>query len=166
MPYPELQVNTFSREDQQSLFLGNKRTVLSTAATLTAAQSGTILAGNTLTGTLWTLPAATAANTGVSFELTCTVANTSGALKVIGATSADLFFGSVQSGIDATTPSATAGPKVFVAGASDYAVSMNGTTSGGLRGTHLRFVCGGLNVWIVSGNVAASGTIITPFAAS
>lgn len=165
-PQPELQSNSFSREDSITLFARNQRPVIATAATLTAAQSGSILEGNSLTGTLWTLPAATVANLGVRFELMVGLANTSGALKVIGATSADLFFGAVHSGIDATTPSATAGPKVFVAGGSDYAISMNGTTTGGLRGTHIIFVCGGLNQWLVSGLVTASGTIATPFAAS
>ena len=166
MPYPEQQVNAFSREDSLTVFQQARRTVVTTAATLTAAQTGTILAGNSLTGTLWTLPAATAANAGVTFELTVLLANTSGSLKVIGASSADLFVGSISMGVDATTPSATAGPKFFIAGASDYAIAMNGTTTGGLKGTNVRFVCLGLNAWAVSGNVAGSGTIATPFAAS
>jgi hypothetical protein len=52
--------------------------------------------------------------------------------------------------------------KVFVATASDK-IDMNGSTTGGLVGTHFRIVSDGA-VWNVSGLNTSSGSEATPFA--
>jgi hypothetical protein len=54
----------------------------------------------------------------------------------------------------------------FFPGATDSAIVMAGTTNGGLKNTVITVVALNGTQWVVDGTVFASGTIITPFAAS
>ena len=51
-------------------------------------------------------------------------------------------------------------------GSTHVAVSMNGTTTGGLLGTKLRFTCLSATRWMVEGIVRGSGTVSNSFATS
>ena len=140
-----------------------KQNVITAAATLTAAQSGSLCIMSDLTGTLYTLPAA---SVGLNFTFFVSVTNTSGAHKVI--TPASVFLvGAIDYGVLDTTPAANPGPKFTSAdGTTIRSISMNGTTTGGLFGTAFTVVCISSTQWAIQGQVIASGTISTPFATS
>lgn len=130
---------------------------------LTTAQSGAVCMFNAIAGNVFTLPAATSANKGVTFTFIQTATVTSNAATIQGATSSDLFV--VGSGI--TQIKGTATPTVAYYspnGSSNYKVSGNGTTTGGIIGDRYTVTCLGLNQWLVDGRQSASGTVATPFA--
>jgi len=51
-------------------------------------------------------------------------------------------------------------------GSTHVAVSMNGTTTGAVKGTKLRFTCLSATNWLVQGVIQGTGTVATPFATS
>lgn len=152
--------NTLPAQQTQNI----KRLVLSSAQTLVTAQSGALCLWNLAAGFTYTLPTTTAADVGVWYDFVVTVSATSVAHKVIAGTGQYLI-GILHQGLLDTTPGANPGPKLFAAGATDIAVSMAGTTTGGLIGTRIRLECLG-TTWAINGVVVASGTIATPFATS
>lgn len=161
-PNPQYQVGFVGDPSQ---YLLQKRTVLNAAATLTVAQSGALCLWNLAAGFTYTLPTLTANDVGTYYDLQVVVSATSVAHKVI-AGAGQYLVGVLHQGILDTTPAANPGPKIYAAGATDIAVSMAGSTTGGLVGTRIRVeACPGLT-WAISGIVVASGTIATPFATS
>jgi hypothetical protein len=127
-------------------------------ATLIADDSGKTYAFNRAAGVVVTLPAA---KVGLRFKFIVGTSVTSNAYKVIAPAATSLFTGVVL--LVGGTSGAVAG---FVPGASDYAITMNGSTLGGLLGTQFELVCVSATQWIITGVVAGSGTLATPFAAS
>ncbi len=161
MPNPEYQANAYARDE----VLTKRRQILNAAATLTAAQSGALCLWNLAAGFTYTLPTLTANDVGTYYDFQVTVSATTVAHKII-AGAGQYLVGVLHEGILDTTPAANPGPKLYAAGASDIAVSMAGTTTGGLIGTRIRVeACPGLT-WAISGIVVASGAIATPFATS
>lgn len=158
--------NTFGRADLLTLFRKNKADLITAAATLTVAQSGSVCLFNLAAGFLYTLPVITAADLGTRFRFIVTVSATSVAHKVI--TPASVFLiGQLLEGILDTTPAANPGPKFYTAdGSASRSVSMAGTTTGGLIGTDFNVIAISTTQWALSGVVAASGTIATPIATS
>lgn len=142
-----------------------RRQVITAAATLTTAQSGALCLWNLAAGFTYTLPTLTANDVGTYYDFQVTVSATSVAHKVIAA-AAQYMIGVLHQGILDTTPAANPGPKLFAAGGTDIAVSMAGTTTGGLIGTRIRLEAATASTWAISGIVVASGTIATPFATS
>lgn len=127
-------------------------------ATLTAAQSGSIVLFDRAAGIVYTLPAPTA---GLNFTFLVTVSVTSNNYKVITDAGTTLLIGAVT---EATSGGAAS---VFVGnGTTHIATLMNGTTTGGLQGTALYFYATGTAQWAVDGINVASGTIATPFSAT
>lgn len=107
-------------------------------------------------GIVFTLPAPVP---GLVYDLVATVSVTSNSYKII-TSSASVFL------IGAATILAT-GSTVFSAdGTTHRAVTMNGTTTGGLRGSTIRFLCVSPTQWLVDGNLIGSGTQATPFTTS
>ena len=158
---------TFSRDEMLALFNRRVNPIVSAAATLTVAQSGSICLLNAAAGILYTLPVITAADVGVNFRFVQTVTITSGAAKVITGAASSFLLGSVFQAIEATTPGANPGPKDFVFnGSTHVAISMNGTTSGGVIGTDFTVTALSPTQWFIQGYVKASGTIETPAATS
>lgn len=147
---------------------GTKRTVLSAATTLTAAQSGALCTWPAAAGFTYTLPIITAGNVGMWFEFLCTITNTSGVCKVITGQATDLIVGGVHTGVIATTPAANPGPKFFEFATDKVACNMGGadTTSGGVVGSRIRLEAVALLKWAITGNIIAAGTIVTPAATS
>ena len=129
--------------------------------TLTAAQSGSKCISDAAAGTKWILPPAIANNIGVYFEFYVGVTVTSNSFDVEGATSADLF---VAEGCIFQTKAATDGAYYSPNGSSNYKLTSNGTTTGGIVGDKYVVECIGLNKWLVTGMQSASGTVATPFA--
>lgn len=128
--------------------------------TLTQAQSGALVLFNKADGATVTLPAAPTVGTFYDFVVGTTITG-SNAVIVTGASC--FIAGALSAGIDATTPGTNPGPKYWVMnGSSHTTITMNGTTTGGYIGTHLRYVAVSPTVWAVTGNLFSSGTIATP----
>lgn len=129
-------------------------------STLTTAQSGSTVLFDRAAGIVYTLPAATVANVGVTYTFITTVSITSNAAEVDAASSSDLIIGAIlMDKASATTPQSFTSN-----GSSNYKISSNGTTTGGLKGSQFTLTCVGLNTWAISGICYGSGTLSTPFA--
>lgn len=134
------------------------------AATLVAANSGSLNVFSTLTGDLFTLPTPAP---GLQFNFFVAIANTSGAHKVITSGAAIYLLGAIVQNTVAATPAANDGPKTFTFnGTTHVAISMNGTTTGGLPGTSFSIRYYSATQWLIEGLVVASGIIATPAATS
>lgn len=125
----------------------------------TAAQSGGTFLLNRAAGTVVTLPPPVA---GLRYTFIVLTSVTSNSYKVI--TSAGTVF--LQGTILVTKASDGTTLAVFGDAATHIAVTMNGTTTGGLVGTRLTFECLNGTEWEVTGTDNGSGTIATPFATS
>lgn len=134
-----------------------------TARTLLAADSGSLNKFDSAAGITYTLPSPVV---GLQYDFITTVLQTSSAHVVITSGAGIYLLGAIAmfSGND-VTPSATLGPKMFLAdGTSFVKYTSNGTTTGGGIGTWLRFICLSSTQWFVNGVVKSpSGTIATPF---
>ena len=137
------------------------REVIETAAatTLTAQQSGALVLMDAAAGYTITLPTPIA---GMFFDFVQTVTQTSGTQKIITSASTVYILGEVL-----TFTTATASPAGFAFdGTSHIAYTSNGTTTGGIIGTKMRFTALSTTVWLVEGVVVGSGTIATPASTS
>ena len=139
--------------------MARKRVIeLEADATLSKNQSGSLVVFNKAAGVVATLPNA---GRGLEFEFVVRTDVTSNAYKVIGDDSASMQgVVSVGSGAGNTMLDEVAD------GITHVALSMNGTTTGGLQGTHLKFVCDEDGMWHVSGSVISGDGEATPFATS
>lgn len=129
--------------------------------TLNANESGSLVKFDRAAGIVYTLPVAPVAGTYFDFVVETTI--TSNAAKVItGAGTTFLIGGYVN--VDTDTSNGVA---VFTGdGSTHVAVSMNGTTTGAIKGTKLRFTCLSATAWMVEGIVQGSGSVVTAFATS
>lgn len=128
--------------------------------TLNELESGSVCLFDRAAGIVYTLPTA---KPGAHFDFVVTTAVTSNAAKVITGAGTELLIGGYTN-VDTDTSNAVA---VFDGNGSNHiAVSMNGTTTGGLVGTKLRFTCLSATRWMVEGIVRGSGTVATAFSAS
>lgn len=79
-------------------------------------------------------------------------------------TSASTFLrGTVIAALEATTPSANDGPKMFTGNGTSHTVMTLGTTKGGLVGSYYEFTAVSATVWQVTGISLSSGVIASPF---
>ena len=98
---------------------------------------------------------------GTTFEILFTDDFT-GTIKT--ANTADKFVGMVTLGIDASTAG-----KQFVPAAANNEVNLNGeagasvATTGGLRGSYIKFTAVAANLYLVEGLLNATGSLATPF---
>lgn len=135
------------------------RPVVSAAATLTAAQSGSLVLFPSASACLYTLPAPTA---GLWFDFLTTVTAT-GAHKVI-TNAGTVFIAGTLVNTDTDTSNAVA---AWLADpAATVAINSNGTTTGGVKGQSFRLVCVNATTWVVTGQTLGTGIVATPFAAS
>lgn len=129
--------------------------------TLNKTESGSLCYFDRAAGIVYTLP--TAADPGTFFDFVITTTITSNAAKVITGAGIELLIGGYTN-VDTDTSNAVA---VFTGnGSTHVAVTMNGTTTGGILGTKLRFTCLSSTRWMVEGIVQGSGTVATAFANS
>jgi hypothetical protein len=128
--------------------------------TLTVAQSGSAVLFDRAAGIVFTLPAP---SVGLYYDFLVNTTVTSNAHKVITDTGTTLLTGSL---INIDTDSSNAVAAWTGNGSSHVAVSMNGTTTGGLKGTWMRFTCISSTLWMVTGIDQGTGTVATPFATS
>lgn len=131
----------------------------SSATTLTAKQSGALVLMDAAVGYTITLPTPVA---GMQFEFLQTVTQTSGTQKIATSAATVFILGEVL-----TFTTATASPAGFAFdGATHIAYTSNGTTTGGIIGTRLKFEALSSTVWALTGVVVGSGTIATPASTS
>ena len=127
---------------------------------INATESGSLFLFDHAAGIVYTLPTAVP---GAFFDFAITTTITSNAAKVITAAGTELLIGGYTN-VDTDTSNAVA---AFTAnGSTHVSVSMNGTTTGGILGTKLRFTCLSSTRWMVEGIVQGSGTVATAFATS
>ncbi len=129
------------------------------AATLTlnAEDSGKTIILNRAAGCDVTLPASAE---GLTFKFIIRTSVTSNDYSVATAATTDLFLGQITN-IDTDTSNALAwyAPD----GSDDDAMSMNGSTTGGLAGDEFTVTCIADKRWWVKGTLRATGIVATPF---
>ena len=141
-----------------------KRNVISgsgATASLSEAQSGSLCLFDRAAGIVFTLP--TTPTPGTYYDFMVVTRITSNAAKIITGSGTELLIGNVVN-VDTDTSNAVAAWTGN--GSTHISVSMNGTTTGGIQGTKLRFTCLSSTRWFVEGIIAGSGVVATPFATS
>jgi hypothetical protein len=134
---------------------------LGATTTLTNQQSNSVIMLDRAAGIVVTLPAATP---GIRYRFVVSVAVTSNVYKIVTSAGTVLMTGALVSGPVNTTPAAGTGPFIYQGnGSTHVAVSMNGTTTGGLIGTVIDCFCVTSTSWQAYGTVVSSGTLATPF---
>lgn len=133
---------------------------LGATRTLSVDETGSTVVLDRAAGIVLTLPLAVP---GLVYDFVVTTSVTSNAYKVITGAGTELLVGALAS-VDTDTSDAMAG--FSGNGSTHVAVSMNGTTTGGLIGTKFRFTCLSATRWVVEGTNRGSGTVTTPFATS
>jgi len=133
----------------------NYRTVKTTAATLTANESGAICYFTTAAGQLYTLPPAAP---GLHFEFYVQTTATS-LVHRIACASGDFLKGTVLQGTDSTFTQAAQTAN----GSTHLAWEGNGSTTGGILGDSIRVHAQDDTIWQISGVNTATGTEASPF---
>lgn len=128
--------------------------------TLTAAESGSVCLFDRAAGIVYTLPAP---SVGLYYDFLVSTSITSNAAKVITSAATIFLIGSL---VNIDTDSTNAVAAWTGDNSTLIAISMNGTTSGGLIGTCFRCTCVTSLLWMVTGIDQGSGTVVTPFATS
>lgn len=135
------------------------RLVNCTAATLTVTanlHAGRIITLNRAAGITATLPAASGTGNEYTF-FTATTFTGSGIIKVANAT--DIIQGGVAVSTDA------AGVSILADATSDT-ITMNGSTTGGIKGSWVKVVDVAAGIFMVSGFIVSTGAEATPFSAT
>lgn len=141
---------------------GKKKVISGSGATATLSHndSGATVLFDRAAGIVFTLPAP---KVGTWFDFIVTTTITSNAAKII-TDAGTTFLEGAYINVDTDTSNAVAAFNGN--GTNHIAVSMNGTTTGAIKGTRLRFECVSSTMWNVSGTVLGSGTVATAFSAS
>ena len=128
--------------------------------TLLAEESNALCLFDQAAGVVFTLPAPVE---GMQFEFFATVAVTSNAYKVITNSAGVFLLGAVMGG---SLTVADSGDVFQANGTTHRAISMAGSTTGGLVGTRFRVTCISATQWLIEGGYVGSGTLADPFATS
>lgn len=143
-----------------SMVAPRKITNITASTSLTqAAHSGALLTVNAAAGVALTLPAAT--GSGATFEIFIGTTITSNSTTVKVANASDTMVGGVLVLQDAG--STVAG---FEAGSTDDTITLNGSTTAGIKGDRFVLTDVATNLWMVWGMVSGTGTEATPFSAT
>lgn len=145
-------------------FSGGLRTgapiAITTALTLTAAvHAGRTIVFNDADGATVTLPAASGTGARYRFFVNALVTSVSDKIQVANAS--DIIQGVILGAADA-------GDTVvgWESAAGSDTITLNGSTTGGLKGDWLELEDVATNVWSVRGNIAQTGAEATPFSAA
>jgi type 1 fimbria pilin len=134
-------------------------TVTAATITLTKDHAGTLINLSRAAGITVTLPAATGTGRWYKLFTLTTVTSNSNIVKVANAT--DVMQGVAILGQDSADTAV-----LFEAGATADTITMNGSTTGGLRGDLIELQDAASGVWQVKVTGAATGTEATPFSAT
>jgi hypothetical protein len=129
--------------------------------TLLPEESGALCLFDRAAGVVYTLPTPVE---GMQFMFSSTVLVTSNSYKIITATPASQFLiGSLMGG---SLTVADSGDVFQADGTTHVAITMGGSTTGGLVGGSIKLTAISTTQWLVEGDFVASGTVATPFATS
>lgn len=128
--------------------------------TLLPEESGALCLFDRAAGVVYTLPTPVA---GMQFEFSSTVAVTSNAYKVVTASASQFLIGSVMAG---SLTVADSGDVFQANGTTHRAISMAGSTTGGLVGGSIKFTAISSTQWVIEGDIVGSGTLADPFTTS
>lgn len=130
-----------------------------TAATTLNADShaGNVLVLNSTTGRIITLPASTGKGDVYTVYILATVSSGSHVVQV--ANSTDVMNGSIHLTTD------IAGTSMPTSATTDT-ITMNGSTTGGVAGSWMRFTDVSAGFWLLDGGLLCTGTEATPFSAA
>lgn len=145
----------------EAVYPRRKKVNITAATVLNEATHGMdrILTVNSAAGIALTLPASTGDGAKFRFFVGTTV--TSSALTIKVANASDIMAGvALQAADGGSTLNA------FETGASDDTISLNGSTTGGIKGDYIELEDVTLNVWSVRLVGAATGVEATPFSAT
>jgi hypothetical protein len=118
--------------------------------------AGTVVNVNNTTGFTITLPSATGKGDVYELFYIATIGSGSGVVQV---TTTDIMQGVVHLTTD------IAGTSMPTAATTDT-ITMNGTTTGGVKGTWLRFTDASSGIWKLEGGIVCTSTEATPFSAA
>lgn len=133
-----------------------------TPIVLTAAQSGRVILVDDAAGLDFTLPAISASEVGTKFEFLVTTSITSNSFRVTAA-SGDLLRGGIAMFDFDAAYTAPQGAYYTPDESNDLIMTMNGTTTGGKKGTKITFTAISATGWFVSGIAFGDGVLATPF---
>ena len=134
----------------------NSTVTASTLAVTKALYNGQTINLSRAAGITVTLPAATGTN--ATYRFLVTTAVTSNSYKIQVANSTDVIQGTLN-------VAGTTGTPFGSVPASDT-ITMNGSTQGGLVGSYVEITDIATGVFLTSGSLLGSGTVITPFSAA
>ena len=134
----------------------NISTVTAATLTVTPDSNGQIINLSRAAGVTVTLPAATGSNAVYTFETATSVTSNNNVIQVANATDVMNGFASVAG---------TTGSVFSTLPASDT-ITMNGTTTGGLIGSHVQVTDIAAGYYLVQASLVGSGTPATPFSAA
>ena len=129
------------------------------SATLTPTHAETTLVVNAAAGLTLTLPAA--AGTGYTYAVTIGTTVTSNSVIVKVANASDVMTGTAINAADGGDTAV-----MFETAASSDTITMNGTTTGGIKGDRIILKDIATNLWSVAVVGSASGTEASPFSAT
>jgi len=136
--------------------------ISATAATLAltlATHASTTVVANRAAGITMTLPAAT--GTGAKYKIVVGTTVTSNSLKVQVANATDVMTGTALFGQDAADTAV-----LFETAATDDTITLNGSTTGGIKGDIIELEDLASGLWGVTVRGSATGTEATPFSAT
>jgi hypothetical protein len=143
--------------------VSGKRPVISGSGatrSLSTEESGSLVLMDRAAGIVFTLPTQ---RPGTYYDFMVTTTVTSNSYKVITGAGTELLIGSLTN-IDTDTSNAVAAWTAN--GSTHIAVTMNGTTTGGVAGTYFRLTCLSATRWLLSGTIQGTGVVATPLATS
>lgn len=143
----------------QRVIRGGGNTVNVTTATVTATadlHAGKILTLNRAAGVVVSLPAATGTGDVYKFYVGTTVTSNAYRINALGT---DIMQGGVSVSTDA------GGVSILATATADY-ITMNGSTTGGLKGSWVELTDVESGVWMVGGFLVSTGAEAQPFAAT
>lgn len=135
-------------------------TSLGGTTTMTTAQSGLVALLDSASGYTVTLPTP---SIGLEYNFVVYTSITSNYYKIITDSGSTYIYGGLTLTVNNVGSTVT---QVTSGGASNIAIIMRGTTTGGLVGTYIRAVCTHTTAWMVTGTVVcgnANGVLVSPF---
>lgn len=129
--------------------------------TLTESDSGKMIYLNKASGTIITLPTA---KVGLAYEFIVGTSVTSNNYKIITASGTEFLKGMVIS-VDTDSSNVLAYDQT-ADGSTHRAITMNGTTTGGLIYTRIKVWAVSTTLWAIEGRNYGNGSVATPFATS
>lgn len=145
--------------------MGQSLTPISvTASTLTLERHihrEAVVVLNRAAGVTVTLPAASGTGDRYRLLVGTTISSNSAVIQVANAS--DTMVGHIATGLTTGAAGADFGEAI---GGTDDTITMNGTTTGGVKGSYVEVQDVAANLWLVQGNLVGSGTLATSVSAA